>query len=97
MEICFQVVASGIFLKDGPGLKDPCEKEELDVTANLSLQQKEDLTQSAQRYLRFMHFRQIYRVLGMSREEYYDEGVTKDQIEPEPTSDQNGKEAEANV
>lgn len=34
--------------KDGPGIKDPCEKETVDATANLTVQQREDITQSAQ-------------------------------------------------
>lgn len=34
--------------KDGPGIKDPCEKETVDANANLTLQQREDITQSAQ-------------------------------------------------
>lgn len=33
---------------DGPGIKDPCEKESVDAITNLSLQQREDITQSAQ-------------------------------------------------
>lgn len=36
------------FCKDGPGLKDPCEKEDLDAIAFLTPQQCEDITQSAQ-------------------------------------------------
>ena len=31
--------------------------------------QAEDITKSAQYYLRLMHFRQIYKVLGMQMEE----------------------------
>ena len=34
--------------KDGPGIKDPCEKETVDATENLTVQQREDITQSAQ-------------------------------------------------
>ena len=64
-----QVVASGIFLDAEHGLRDPCEHDELDVTAYLTLQQREDLTRSAQQYLRMMHFRQIHVVLGMPLEE----------------------------
>merc|ERR1712051_733953 len=33
-----------------------------DVTTNMTVQQREDITHSAQRYLRLMHFRQIYKV-----------------------------------
>lgn len=34
--------------KDGPGIKDPCEKESVDATEYLSSQQRENITQSAQ-------------------------------------------------
>lgn len=34
--------------KDGPGIKDPCEKEGVDVLSVLTLQQREEITQSAQ-------------------------------------------------
>lgn len=34
--------------KDGPGIRDPCEKEDVDATANLTEQQREDITKSAQ-------------------------------------------------
>ena len=68
-----KVVASGLLMPGGPGLKDPCEKGDVDVTTNMSVQQREDITHSAQRYLRLMHFRQIYKVLGMSEEDFFDE------------------------
>lgn len=50
------------------GLRDPCEHEVVDVTSYLTMQQREDLTRSAQKYLRMMHFRQIHKVLGMPQE-----------------------------
>ena len=65
-------------LEDGAGLKDPCEKEESDVTGLLSVQEKEDLTRSAQEYLRRMHFRQLYKVLGLPEEDPADEAGTED-------------------
>lgn len=34
--------------KDGPGIKDPCEKEAVDGLSVLTLQQREEITQSAQ-------------------------------------------------
>jgi len=64
-----EVVSSGLLLEDGCGLKDPCEKEDVDVTANLTNQEKEDITRSAQEYLRRMHFRQLFKVLGISEAE----------------------------
>jgi len=32
----------------GPGLLDPCEKDPIDALASLTLQQREDITNSAQ-------------------------------------------------
>jgi zinc finger RNA-binding protein len=43
-----EAVASGILLPGGPGLLDPCEKEPTDAAGNLTLQQREDVTASAQ-------------------------------------------------
>ncbi|XP_028264711.1 interleukin enhancer-binding factor 3-like [Parambassis ranga] len=60
-----ECVASGILLKDGPGIKDPCEKEPIDATAELTLQKREDITQSAQFALRLCAFGQMHKVLGM--------------------------------
>ncbi|XP_040002309.1 interleukin enhancer-binding factor 3-like isoform X2 [Xiphias gladius] len=59
-----ECVASGILLEDGPGIKDPCEKETVDATENLTLQQREDITQSAQFALRLCAFGQMHKVLG---------------------------------
>jgi len=39
-----------VFLPGGSGLLDPCEKEPIDAVASLSLQQREDITNSAQVY-----------------------------------------------
>lgn len=61
-----EALASG-FLINGPGLLDPCEKEPQDALQELSKQQREDLTVSAQLFLRYMAFRQIYKVLGMDQ------------------------------
>ncbi|GAB0087950.1 zinc finger RNA-binding protein [Sergentomyia squamirostris] len=60
MESC----ASGLFI-NGPGILDPCEKEPHDALTGLSKQQREDLTSSAQTFLRYIAFRQIHKVLGM--------------------------------
>ncbi|KAM7393740.1 hypothetical protein PAMP_020590 [Pampus punctatissimus] len=59
-----ECVASGILLEDGPGIKDPCEKEAVDATADLTAQQREDITQSAQFALRLCAFGQMHKVLG---------------------------------
>lgn len=56
-------VASGILI-NGPGILDPCEKDPHDAIKNLTKQQREDLTVSAQQFLRFIAFRQIHKVRG---------------------------------
>ncbi|XP_058496534.1 interleukin enhancer-binding factor 3a [Solea solea] len=60
----FECVASGILLRDGPGIKDPCEKEPVDATEKLTPQQREDITQSAQIALRLCAFGQMHKVVG---------------------------------
>ncbi|XP_068606699.1 interleukin enhancer-binding factor 3-like [Brachionichthys hirsutus] len=60
-----ECVASGILLQGGPGIKDPCEKDPVDATADLTPQQCEDITQSAQFALRLCAFGQMHKVLGM--------------------------------
>ncbi|XP_026159165.1 interleukin enhancer-binding factor 3-like isoform X2 [Mastacembelus armatus] len=60
-----ECVASGILLEDGPGIKDPCEKEAVDATVGLTLQEREDITQSAQFALRLCAFGQMHKLLGM--------------------------------
>lgn len=64
MRRVMEAIASSILI-NGPGLLDPCEKEPEDALATLSKQQREDITVSAQMFLRFIAFRQIYKVLGM--------------------------------
>ena len=64
-------MASGILYEEG-SLKDPCERTDTSPVSQLSLQEREDITKGAQEYLRLMHFRQIYRVLGMQMEEAED-------------------------
>uniref|UniRef100_A0A3Q3RYB1 Spermatid perinuclear RNA-binding protein n=1 Tax=Mastacembelus armatus TaxID=205130 RepID=A0A3Q3RYB1_9TELE len=60
-----ECLASGILLPGGPGLHDPCEKEPTNTLANMTDQQAEDITYSAQHALRLMAFGQIYKVLEM--------------------------------
>ncbi|TWW64331.1 Interleukin enhancer-binding factor 3 -like protein [Takifugu flavidus] len=43
-----ECLASGILLADGAGISDPCEKEAIDAIDHLDLQQREDITISAQ-------------------------------------------------
>lgn len=74
----FQVVASGLLMDENAGLKDPCERDDLDTTRSLTLQEREDITRGAQHYLRQMHFRQIFKVLGMPMEESDDNAKEED-------------------
>ncbi|XP_053711933.1 interleukin enhancer-binding factor 3-like isoform X1 [Synchiropus splendidus] len=60
-----ECIASGILLQGGPGIKDPCEKEPVDASDVLTLQQREDVTQQAQIALRLCAFGQVYKVLGL--------------------------------
>lgn len=62
---CIRRVMEGLstgILINGPGVLDPCEKEPHDALAGLSKQQREDLTVSAQTFLRLIAFRQIHTV-----------------------------------
>jgi len=61
----FECLASGILLPGTPGVHDPCEKEPTDATANLTDQEREDITAYAQNGLRLMAFRQIHETLMM--------------------------------
>uniref|UniRef100_A0A8B9UXN5 Zinc finger RNA-binding protein n=1 Tax=Anas zonorhyncha TaxID=75864 RepID=A0A8B9UXN5_9AVES len=61
----FECISSGIILKGGPGLLDPCERDPFDTLAVMTDQQREDITSSAQFALRLLAFRQIHKVLGM--------------------------------
>uniref|UniRef100_A0A3Q3XCZ3 DZF domain-containing protein n=1 Tax=Mola mola TaxID=94237 RepID=A0A3Q3XCZ3_MOLML len=60
-----ECISTGILLSDGPGLMDPCEKEPIDALENMVLQDREDITISAQHALRLLAFRQIHKILGM--------------------------------
>ncbi|XP_077603405.1 zinc finger RNA-binding protein 2 [Crocuta crocuta] len=60
-----ECVASGMLLADGPGLQDPCERDQTDALGPMTPQQREDITASAQHALRLLAFRQIHKILGM--------------------------------
>ncbi|XP_078299738.1 zinc finger RNA-binding protein 2 isoform X1 [Panthera onca] len=60
-----ECVASGMLLADGPGIQDPCERDQRDALGPMTCQQREDLTASAQHALRLLAFRQIHKILGM--------------------------------
>jgi len=65
MRRVFEALAGGILLADSPGFLDPCEKEPMDAAAELTNQEREDITSSAQHALRLIAFRQVHKVLGM--------------------------------
>ncbi|KFO28865.1 Zinc finger RNA-binding protein 2 [Fukomys damarensis] len=60
-----ECVATGTLLADGPGIQDPCEKDQMDALDSMTEQEREDVTASAQHALRMVAFRQIHKVLGM--------------------------------
>ena len=49
----FESLAGVILLPDSPGFLDPCEKEPTDAGGELSSQEREDITSSAQFALRY--------------------------------------------
>ncbi|XP_050525767.1 zinc finger RNA-binding protein [Daktulosphaira vitifoliae] len=63
----FEAIASGALLPGATGihLVDPCEKDPVDALAPLTVQEREDITMSAQNVLRLLAFRQVNKVLGM--------------------------------
>nr|XP_043882020.1 spermatid perinuclear RNA-binding protein-like [Solea senegalensis] len=61
----FECIASGILLPGGPGVSDPCEWDPTDVLCDLSAQQADAVTHSAQHALRLHAFGQLYKVLDM--------------------------------
>ncbi len=62
-----EAVACGLLLPDGLGLRDPCERGEVDAASALTPQQREDVTTAAQRFLRMAQFNQMHAVLGIER------------------------------
>lgn len=61
MRRVMEALSTGLLI-NGPGLLDPCEKEPSDALAGLTKQQREDLTVSAQTFLRMIAFREIHKV-----------------------------------
>ncbi|XP_078376532.1 zinc finger RNA-binding protein-like isoform X2 [Oculina patagonica] len=62
-----ECISSGLLLEGGAGLCDPCEKETVDALGGVTMQEREDLTASAQHALRLQAFRQLHKVLGIDR------------------------------
>lgn len=60
-----EALSCGILIQ-GPGLLDPCEKEPVDALIGLTKQQREDITVTAQQFLRFIAFRQIHKVRSLT-------------------------------
>ncbi|XP_062874383.1 spermatid perinuclear RNA-binding protein-like [Trichomycterus rosablanca] len=58
-------IASGILLPGGPGLYDPCEKEQVDTLSAMLIEEAELLTHTAQHALRLLAFGQVYKFLQM--------------------------------
>ena len=93
-----EVLASGLLMPDGPGIKDPCEREEVDVFEKMSPQMKEDVTRQAQIDLRNIHYRKIHLVLGMERlltrkEEMMAKMSKKDDVKVEANAEAQKSEA----
>ncbi len=60
-------MSCGLLLPDGLGLRDPCERGEVDAAASLTEQQRDDLTRSAQTFLRYMQFDKVHLMLDMEK------------------------------
>jgi len=63
----FEAISSGLLQEDGPGIKDPCEREQEDVLAHLSTQEREDITHFAMEAVRKIHYGKIHEILDMSK------------------------------
>lgn len=59
------VLAAGLILSGGPGLKDPCEAGSTDIFGNLKPQEAEDLTEAAQLALRMHACGQLKKLLDV--------------------------------
>jgi len=89
-----EAIASGIFLPGGSGLVDPCEKEKKDSAANMSAQEREDITGAAQHALRLQAFRQLHKVLAVEPLKPNPARMTSN---PKRRAEENGSDAGAKV
>ena len=71
-------VSSGLLLSDGPGIKDPCEREDIDAFDHLSPQMREDVTKHAQTEIRNIHYRKIHLLLGMEKLDRFEKKFKKE-------------------
>ena len=89
-----EVVASGLLLPDGQGIKDPCEREETSVFSHMTLQMKEDVTKQAQLELRNIHYRsasvrlQVYVSDLFSRKIHLVLGLELEMLDPNHKKEQ---------
>lgn len=89
----------------GPGLKDPCEKGDVDAAGGLNAQERADLTLIAQHYLRLIAYNQLHLVLDVTPPDNYAPyslgkhvPVEADQEEPEnEDEDETGELAEKKI
>jgi len=63
----FASLASGLLLPGGPGIRDLCERDQTDACANLTKQEREDITYISQAFLRQISFMQIHVLLGIEK------------------------------
>jgi len=61
----FSLLAAGVISQGGSGIVDPCEREPVDSMWEMSKQEKEDVTASAQHALRLAAFGHLYKILGI--------------------------------
>lgn len=93
----FEAVASGIFAPDGNGIKDPCEREVVDVARHLSNQERENLAASAQKMVRMVHFRQVHKILDLPKPPTFEERKAAEKAKEEAKAAAAAAAAAANV
>uniref|UniRef100_A0A674P0U9 Spermatid perinuclear RNA-binding protein-like n=1 Tax=Takifugu rubripes TaxID=31033 RepID=A0A674P0U9_TAKRU len=68
-QLTLKITLSSLTMREehgrGPGVHDPCERDPTDVLSDLSPQQADTITDSAQHALRLLAFGQLYKVLNM--------------------------------
>lgn len=60
-----EAIAGGVLLPGSAGIFDPCEREPTDASANMTIQERTDITASAQ-------VNQLVVVLSPGKTNYYD-------------------------
>uniref|UniRef100_A0A8C7RVJ6 Interleukin enhancer binding factor 3b n=1 Tax=Oncorhynchus mykiss TaxID=8022 RepID=A0A8C7RVJ6_ONCMY len=85
-----ECLASGILMADGAGICDPCEKELTDAIGHLDLQQREDLTQSAQ--VSHIYTNRAYRVGQWSKRSWFESSTTYAPPMKRPIEEEEGGE-----